>query len=46
MWKISFIIKIPVKFGQRFKVTSVTFFIADFNLLSYELDNFTFNVSY
>ena len=34
----------PIIFDERFKVTSVQFFIADFNLLSCELDNFTFNV--
>ena len=28
----------------RFKVTLTTFFISDFNLLSWELDNFTFKV--
>ena len=32
----------PTIFEKRF--TSVPFFIADFNLLSCELDNFTFNV--
>ena len=31
---------------ERFKITSISFFIADFNLLSCELDNFTFNVFY
>ena len=34
----------PIKFDERFKFTSVPFFIVDFNLLSYELDNFTFSV--
>ena len=36
----------PLKFDERRKVTSVPFFNADFNLLSYKLDNFTFNVLY
>ena len=36
----------PVKFDERLKVTSVPFFIADFNFLSCEVDNFTFNVIY
>ena len=31
-------------FNESFKVTSVPLFIRDFNLLSYELDNFTFKV--
>ena len=35
-----------ITFDKRFKVTLVPFFIADFNLLSRELDNFTFNVLY
>ena len=33
-------------FEEIFKVTSVTFFTLSFNLLSYELDNFTFKVLY
>ena len=36
-------LELPIKFYERFKVTSVSFFIADLNLLSCELDNFTFN---
>ena len=35
-------LELPIKFDERFKVTSVPFFIVDFNLLSCELDNFTF----
>ena len=35
-----------IKVDERFKVTLVQFFIADFNLLSCESDNFTFNVLY
>ena len=38
--------ELPKISGERFKVTSVPFFIADFNLLSYELDDFTFNTLY
>ena len=39
-------LEFPIKFDKRFKVTSVPFFIADFNLLSCELENFLFKVSY
>ena len=39
-------LELPIKFDERFKVTSVPFFMSDFNLLSYELDNFTFNALY
>ena len=39
-------LEIPIKFNERFKATSVPFFIPDPNLLSYWLDNFTFNVLY
>ena len=39
-------LKSPVTFDEIFKVTSVPFFIPDFNLLSFELDNFTFKVLY
>ena len=34
----------PATFDKIFKVTSAPFFISDFNLLSYELDNFMFKV--
>ena len=46
MQKISLIIRITMKFNERFKVTSVLFFIPDFSLLCRELDNFTFKVLY
>ena len=36
----------PATFDGRFKVTAVPFFIPDFNLLSYELEKFTFKVLY
>ena len=38
--------KSPITFDEKFKVTSVPVFILDFNLLSCELDNFTFKVLY
>ena len=33
-------LELSIKFDETFSVTSVPFFIADFSLLSYELDNF------
>ena len=39
-------LKSPTTFDKRFYVTSVPFFISDFNLLSWELDKFTFKVLY
>ena len=36
----------PTAFDKSFKVTSVPFFIPDFNLLSCELDNLTFKMLY
>ena len=36
----------PTTFDEIIKVTSVPFFIPDFNLLSCELDNFAFEVLY
>ena len=36
----------PTTFDEIFKVTSVPFFIPDYNLLSYELNIFTFKVLY
>ena len=38
--------KLLIKFDERFKVTLVPFTIPDFNLLSCELDNFTFHALY
>ena len=35
-----------MKFDERFKTTSVPFLIPDFDLSSYELDNFTFKKLY
>ena len=32
-------LELLIKFDERFKVTSVAFFLNDFNLLSWELDN-------
>ena len=37
-----FHVKSPTTFDERFKVTLVSFFFADFNFFSCELDNFTF----
>ena len=37
-------LEFPIKFDERFKVTSALFFIEDFNLLSCKLDNFNFKV--
>ena len=39
-------LEFPTKFYERFKFTSVSYFIADFNLQNSGLDDFTFNVSY
>ena len=44
--KLILSLEIPIKFDERFKVTSVSFLISDFNLLSCELDNVTFNMLY
>ena len=38
--------KIDKRIDERFKVTSVSFFIPDFNLLNWELDNFTLKLLY
>ena len=38
------LLELQTTFGEAFKVTSVPFFIPDFNLLGYKLDNFTFRV--
>ena len=38
--------KLTTTFDEIFKVTSVLFFIPDFDLLSYDLGNITFNVLY
>ena len=35
-----------IKFDRRFKVTSLSFFIPDFNLITGKLGNFTFRVLY
>ena len=37
-------LELPIKFDERFKVMSVLFFISNFNLLSCELDSFTFKM--
>ena len=43
-WVSSF--ESPTTFNERFKVTWRPFFISDFNLLSCDLDNFTFKISH
>ena len=39
-------LEFPTTFDERFSVNVVLFFIPDFNLLSYELDNSTFKALY
>ena len=39
-------LELPITFDERFKFTSVPFFIHDFDLLSCKLDSFTFKVLY
>ena len=36
----------PFMFGDNLNTTSVSFFIADFNLCNWEFDNFVFNLLY
>ena len=36
----------PITFDERFKITLEPFFISVFTLLSFELDNFMFEVLY
>ena len=45
-WKLVSSLEFPIKFNQRFKVSSVSFLIAGFHLLRFKLENFTFNVLY
>ena len=35
-------LELPITFHERIEVTTVSFFVPDYNLLSCELDNFTF----
>ena len=44
--KLVLLLELPVTFDERFIANSVPFFIPDFNLLSCELNNFTFNRLY
>ena len=39
-------LELQIPFNGRFKVTSIPFFIPHFNMLGFELDNFTFKVLY
>ena len=34
----------PIKFDEKFRIFSVAFFVSDFNILSYALDNFNFKL--
>ena len=38
--------ELPITFDDSFKIASVSFFTANFNLLSCEFDTFTFKLSY
>ena len=42
--KLFSLLESPATFGESIKVTSAPLFISDFNLLSCELENFTFKV--
>ena len=46
MRKLVSLFELPTIFDVNLKTTSVPFFIADFNLLSCEFDNFTFKLLY
>ena len=46
MWKISLILESPIAFDEKVKVTSVPFFIPDFDLLSFEIKNVMFKILY
>ena len=39
-------LELPITFDEKFKVTWAPFFIPNFGLLSFELDNFTFKRLY
>ena len=42
--KLALSLQLPTTSDERLEVTLVLFFIPDFNLLSWKLDNFTFKV--
>ena len=46
MRKISLSLELPTIFDDNLKTTSVSFFIADFDLLNCEFDSFTFKLLY
>ena len=46
MWKIILFIRLPIAIYERFENTLEPFFVPDFDLLSLELDAFTFKVLY
>ena len=45
-WKLVSSSELPILFDDNLKTTSVPFFVADFNLLSCEFDNFTLKLLY
>ena len=46
MWKVSVIIRITVKFDDNHRVTPVSFFGANFDLFSFESDNYMIELLY
>ena len=44
--KLVSLLESSITLDELLKVTSAPFFIPDFNLMSYELDNFTFKALY
>ena len=44
--KLVLSLELPILFDDGLKTTSVSFFVANFNLLSYKFDSFTFKVFY
>ena len=44
--KLASSLKSPIPYDEIFKVTSIPFFIPDFNLLNFELDKCTFKLIY
>ena len=46
MWKMLSSSELPIIFDDNLKTTSVSFFIADLNLLSCEFDSFAFKLMY
>ena len=44
--KLASLLESPIMLGDNLNTTSVSFFIADLNLLSCEFHNFTFKILY